>query len=250
MITKKIPVNIKEEHKQIKLGDMALDVVHKNIKNLHLSVYPPTGRVHISAPTRMKLDTVRIFAISKLSWIKKQRNKFLTQNRETQREYVSRESHYYLGRRYLLKVIEHNAPPEISIKHETIEMCIRPNTDTIKRERLLNEWYRQNLKEIIPEIVEKYEKLLKINVNEFGIRKMRTRWGTCNINAKRIWLNLELAKKERHYIEYITVHEILHLLERRHNERFVAYMDKILPQWKTYKEELNRAPLGHVYWSY
>ena len=232
------------------LGDMSVDVVQKDIKNIHLSVHPPTGRVRISAPLRLDLDTIRVFAISKISWIKKQQNRLCSQEREIPREYVTRESHYYLGKRYLLKVIEHNAPAKVVVKHETLEMYIRPNTNTQKRQGILEEWYRRELKEILPEIIAKWEKKIRIKVAEFGIKKMKTKKGTCNIGAKRIWLNLELAKKPKHCLEYILIHEMVHLLERCHNERFMAYMDKFLPQWRAYKEELNRFPISHVEWNY
>ena len=235
---------------QMIIGDICVDVAHKDIKNVHLSVYPPSGRVRISAPLRMSLDTIRVFAISKLSWIKKQHIKFRSQERETSKEYITRESHYFLGKRYLLKVIEHNASPKIEIKHEAIEMYIRPNSGPDKRQAIFNEWYRQRLKEIVSGIIGHYEKAMKVNVNEFGIRKMKTRWGTCNIRAKRIWLNLELARKPIECIEYIVVHEMVHLLERHHNERYIALIDKFLPRWRFIKEELNRSPLRHENWTY
>jgi predicted metal-dependent hydrolase len=157
------------KNQQIELGDICLDVVQKDIKNIHLSVYPPTGRVRISAPLHMDLDTIRVFAISKLSWIKKQQGKFRNQSREASREYITRESHYYLGKRYLLKVIEHNASPKVVINHETMEMYIRPNTGLEKRQEILDEWYRKRLKEIVPGIIAQYEKLMNVKVNEFGI---------------------------------------------------------------------------------
>jgi predicted metal-dependent hydrolase len=235
---------------QIMLGDISIDVVQKDIKNVHLSVYPPSGRVRISAPIRMDLDTIRVFAISKLSWIRKQQSKLRSQERETPREYITRESHYYLGKRYLLKVIEHDAATKVEIKHDIIEMYIRPNTGSEKREKILNEWYRHRLKEIIPGIIVPYENAMQVNVAEFAVKKMKTKWGACNREAKRIWLNLELAKKPRECIEYIVVHEMVHLLERHHNERFIAFMEKFLPKWKFYKEELNRRPLRHENWSY
>jgi predicted metal-dependent hydrolase len=235
---------------QIMLGDICVDVVHKDIKNLHLSVYPPDGRIRISAPLRMDTDTIRVFTISKLGWIRKQQSKLRNQERETPREYITRESHYYLGKRYLLKIIEHNASPKVEIKHGTIEIYIRPNTDLEKRKEILDEWYRQRLKEIIPGIISQYENKLKVNVAEFAVKKMKTKWGTCTREAKRIWLNLELAKKLKECIEYIVVHEMVHLLERHHNERFIAYMDKFLPKWRFYKEELNKSPLRHENWSY
>ncbi len=235
---------------QIMLGDICIDVVHKDIKNLHLSVYPPAGKVRISAPLRMDTDTIRVFTISKLSWIKKQQSKLRSQERETPREYITRESHYYLGKRYLLKIIEHKASPKVEIKHGTIEIYIRPNTGLEKRKEILDEWYRKGLKAIIPGIIAQYENKLKVNVAEFAVKKMKTKWGTCNREAGRIWLNLELAKKTLHCIEYIIVHELLHLLERKHNEVFISYMDKFLPKWRFYKEELNRSPLRHENWTY
>jgi len=235
---------------QIMLGDICIDVVHKDIKNLHLSVYPPAGKVRISAPLRMDTDTIRVFTISKLSWIKKQQSKLRSQERETPREYIARESHYYLGKRYLLKIIEHNASPRVGIKHGTIEIYIRPDTGLEKRKEILDEWYRKGLKAIIPGIIAQYENKLKVNVAEFAVKKMKTKWGTCNREAGRIWLNLELAKKTLHCIEYIIVHELLHLLERKHNEVFISYMDKFLPKWRFYKEELNRSPLRHENWTY
>lgn len=234
---------------KIIIGDIDIDVVRKVIKNVHLSVYPPLGRVRISAPFRMDLDTIRVFAISKLNWIKKHQHKIRSQERETPREYTTGESHYYLGRRYLLKVVEHNASPKVTIKHETMEMYIRPNTCVGKRQAILDEWCRQRMKEIISGFIAQYEETMKVQVSEFGIKKMKTRWGTCIIRAKRIWLNLELAKKPIECIEYVVVHELVHLLERNHDKRFTALMDRYLPRWKFHKEELNRRPLRHENWS-
>ncbi len=236
--------------REIMLGDICVDVVQKDIKNVHLSVYPPTGRVRISAPLRMDLDTVRVFAISKLSWIKKQQNKLRSQERETPRDYITRESHYYLGKRFLLKVIEQDTAPKVILKYSSIELYVRPGTTIEKKAVILNGWYRQRLKEIVPGFIAQYEKTMKVKVDEFGIKKMKTKWGSCNVEAKRIWLNLELAKKPRECMEYIVVHEMTHLLERHHNERFTAYIDKFLPKWKFYKGVLNKSPLRHENWSY
>ena len=165
-------------------------------------------------------------------------------------EYITGESHHYLGSRYLLKVIEHKAAPNVSIKHETMELYIRPNTCVGKRQSILDEWYRQRMKEIVPGYIAQYEKAMKVQVSAFGIKKMKTRWGTCGIRAKRIWLNLELAKKPIECVEYVVVHEMAHLLERNHDKRFTALMDRYLPKWRFYKEELNRRPLRHENWSY
>ncbi len=235
---------------RINLGDISIEVVYKDIKNVHLSVYPPSGKVRISAPLRMDLDTVRVFAISKLGWIKKQQTKLREQEREAPRDFLNRESHYYLGKRYLLKIIEQNAAPDVVLKHDRIELFVRPNSSPEKMKNVLEGWYRQRLKDIIPGYIETYQQKMSVQVNKFGIKKMKTKWGTCNREAHRIWLNLELAKKPLHSLEYIIVHEMVHLLERKHNEIFVAYMDKFLPKWRSYKEELNRHPLKHEHWSY
>lgn len=235
---------------QLRLGDVIVNVEQKNIKHIHLSVYPPDGRVRISAPTRMDLDTIRVYALSKLKWIKKQQAKFINQEREAPREYISRESHYFRGKRYLLKVVEYKAPPKIELQYSTIVMYIRPGTPLEKRQRLLNEWYRAQLKIDVPQLIEKWEKKMNVKVNEFGIKKMKTRWGTCNPRAKRIWLNLELAKKPPEHLEYVVVHEMVHLLERKHNDNFTAYMDKFMPKWRYYKDGLNRLPVKHEKWNY
>lgn len=233
---------------QIKLGDIIVDVELKDIKNVHLSVYPPKGKVRIAAPIRMNLDTIRIYAISRLSWIKKQRQKFLSQAREAPREFLNKEGHYFLGERYLLKIIEQDAPPVVNVRHKTIELLVRPGTVLQKRQSILDEWYRSQLKEIVPPVIQKWEKIMGVSLDEFAIKKMKTKWGTCNRDAKRIWLNLDLAKKPFHCIEYIIVHEMAHLLERNHNGKFIAYMDRFLPEWKELRKELNQLPVSHADW--
>jgi predicted metal-dependent hydrolase len=234
----------------IELGNISVEVVQKDIKNLHLSVYPPKGRVRIAAPSRMKLDTIRIYAISKLSWIKKQQAKILSQKREAPREYLTKESHYYLGKRYLLKVIELDTVPIVNLAHNTIELYVRPGSSTEKRKEVLETWYREQLREKSADIIAQWEKKMKIKVESFGIKKMKTKWGTCNEAAKRIWLNFELIKKPIECIEYIVVHEMVHFKERNHNDRFVAHMNHFLPEWKQLKSELNRLPVSHVDWGY
>lgn len=235
---------------QINLGDIVVDVVQKDIKHLHLSVYPPLGKVKIAAPERMNIDTIRIYAISKLDWIRKQQTKLKAQQREAPRDYLTRESHYYLGTRYLLKVVERDAAPAVILKHRTIVLHVRPGADKAKKQEVLDSWYRQQLKDMIPAYISKWEQKLGVSVAEFAVKKMRTKWGTCNTNAARIWLNFELAKKPAQCIEYIVVHEMIHLLERSHNARFVAYMDKFLPHWRQLKDELNKLPVSHVDWGY
>lgn len=236
--------------KQIELGDIVIDVEQKDIKNIHLSVYPPNGKVRISAPKRMDLDTIRVFAIAKLKWIKKQREVFARQERETPREYLPRESHYFLGERYLLKIVEQDSSPRIVLKKKEIQMIVRPDTTQEKKKEILDEWYRSELKRIVPAIIEKWETKIGVRASEYGIKKMRTKWGTCNPVAKRIWLNLELAKKPLECIEYIVVHELVHLKERSHKEKFIVLMDEYMPKWRFYRDELNRLPFSHVDWKY
>lgn len=235
---------------QIKLGSITVDVEKKDIKNIHLSVYPPKGRVKIAAPLHYNIDTIRMFAISKLSWIKKQQEKLRNQQREAQREYKSRESHYFLGKRYLLKVIEQDSAPQVVLKHNVIELHIRKGTSVSKKEEILQIWYRQQLRELTSRLIAKLEKKISMKVSEVCIRRMKTKWGTCNQKAKRIWLNTELAKKPIESIEYVLIHEMVHLRERNHNEKFIAYMNKYAPNWKNLREELNRSALGHVEWCY
>jgi len=234
----------------IKLGDIDIEVTQKDIKNIHLSVYPPNGRVRIAAPQRMDLDTIRMFAISKLQWIKAQQETLLQQEREPPREYLERESHYFLGKRYLLKIHENDAPAKVEIDHKYIHLHIRPNTGTEKRAEIISEWYRKQLKQIAPTLIAKWEEVIGVKSNEFGIKKMRTKWGTCNTEAKRIWLNLELAKKPKECLEYIIVHELVHLIERSHNQRFVKLMDEFMPKWRFYRDELNKLPVSHTEWGY
>lgn len=234
----------------IELGDIKIEVEQKDIKNIHLSVYPPNGVVRISAPNRMELDTIRVFALNKLQWIREQQKEFNNQERETPREYLTKESHYFLGKRYLLNVITKNQPPKVVLKHDTIELYVRPNSSVEKREEVLDEWYREELRAIAAEKIAKWEKVIGVEANAFSIRKMKTKWGSCNTDTKRILLNLELAKKPLECIEYIVVHELVHLLERSHNQVFVAYMDKFLPKWRHYREELNKLPFRHLDWKY
>lgn len=234
----------------IELGDISLQVLRKNIKNVHLSVHPPQGRVTISAPLSMDLETIRLFGISKLGWIRKQQARMRNQKREAPREYITRESHYYLGKRYLLKVIESKQASRVVLRHDKIEFYVRPKMKRKQKEFLLQFWYRQQLRKIIEPRIEKLEKKLHVRVADVGIRTMKTKWGTCNTKAKRIWLNTELAKKPLESIEYVLVHEMVHLLERKHNKRFIAYMDQFLPKWKYLRDALNRSALGHAEWSY
>jgi hypothetical protein len=236
---------------QITINDLVVDVVRKDIKNLHLAVYPPDGRVRVAAPLLVDDEAVRLAVISKLAWIKRQRAKFQGQERQSAREYVYRESHYYWGNRYLLNVVYHDAPPQVVVRNKTtLDLFVRPESDTAQRERALLAWYRQQLKAAIPPLISKWEPIIGVDVADWGVKRMKTKWGSCTIEARRIWLNLELVKKPPRCLEYITVHEMVHLLERLHNERFVAYMDEFMPQWRLFRDELNQAPLAHETWEY
>ncbi|MBO8169197.1 MAG: M48 family metallopeptidase [Thermoanaerobacteraceae bacterium] len=235
----------------ITIGDIKIDIIKKNIKNLHLSVHPPDGRVRIAAPNSMNDEAIRIFAISKLPWIKKQRSKFQAQERQSKREFVSGESHYYQGVRYLLNVIYTNKKQRVEIRNNKyLDLYVREGSTKEQREKVMMEWYRSQLKSQIPEIIEKWEKRIGVKVDSWGVKLMKTKWGTCNPTAKRIWVNLELAKKNPRCLEYIIVHEMVHLLERHHNERFIAYMDQFLPNWRSIKEELNGLIFESSKWSY
>lgn len=229
--------------KQLQLKDIVIDIEYKNIKNIYLRVYPPSGRVHISAPIRTDLDTIRIFALSKLKWIKRQQAKFRNQEREVPREYKSGEGCYYNGQRYLLEVVEVDVAPRVDLTPDTLILYVRPNTPVEKRQAIIDEWYRAQLKMVLPALIERWEKILNVEVNQFAIKKMKSKWGSCNIPARRIWLNLELAKNPPECLEYVVVHEMVHLLEKNHNKEFYAYMDQYLPRWRAYKDELDRLPI-------
>ncbi len=236
---------------QITVHGLAVEVVRKNIKHLHLAVYPPNGRVRVAAPLRVNDEAVRLAVISRLAWIKRQQAKFEGQQRQSAREYVSGESHYFQGHRYRLNVGYQDGLPQVSIRNNTrLDLVVRPGSDFAQRERALLAWYRQQLKFLIPPLIAKWEPILGIHIAEWGVKQMKTKWGTCNIQARRIWLNLELIKKPVICLEYVVVHEMVHLLERKHNDRFAALMDQTMPQWRLHRAELNREPLGHVEWEY
>lgn len=235
---------------QVQLGDLAVNVIRKDIKNVHLSVHPPTGRVSIAAPSRMSLEMLRIFAISKLSWIRQQQHKLQKQDREAPREYLNRESHYLWGKRYLLKLTELDAVPEIHLKHTTLFLQLRPGASDEKKRAVLEEWYRKQLKSELPPLIEKWERLIGVKAERFHVQRMKTKWGSCSPESSSIRLNTELAKKPRECLEYIVVHELIHLLEPTHNARFVALMDHYLPKWQSCRQLLNRLPVRHESWGY
>lgn len=232
------------------LGDIAVDVVQKDIKNIHLSVYPPAGKVRISAPLRLDINTIRVFALTKLDWIKRQQQKLREQARETPREYLDCESHYVWGKRYLLKVIEKDTAPEIELKHNKLLLQIRPATSDGRKQEILEAWYREQLKKAVPLLIAKWEALMGVKVERIFVQRMKTKWGSCSPVSKSIRFNTDLAKKPPECLEYIVVHEMTHLLEPTHNSRFILHMDQFIPKWRLYKEELNRLPVRHESWGY
>lgn len=233
---------------QIELGGIVLEVVQKDIKNVHLSVYPPSGKVRISAPLRMNADTIRVYAISKLDWIRQQQKKLRAQERETPREYLDRESHYVWGKRYLLQVVEQDAAPAVDLKHNKLLLRVRPGSGEQKKQAALEEWYRQQLKVAVPPLIAKWQPLMGVKVERFFVQRMKTKWGSSNPDSGNIRLNTELAKKPRECLEYIVVHEMAHLLEPTHNQHFMVLMDQFIPKWQFYRELLNRLPVPHERW--
>lgn len=233
------------------ISNLTIDIVRKDIKNMHLAVYPPNGRIRLSAPEKTDSEMMRLFAISKIGWIRKHIKNFAAQPRETPREFISGESHYFQGKRYLLKIVEYKGSHKVEIKGtKNIVLCIKPNTSTETKGKLLKEWHREQMKIQVPEIITKWEKIIGVQSNDCVIKQMKTKWGSCNIEAKRIWLNLELSKKPIVCLEYIIVHELVHLLERNHNDKFVAYMNQFMPKWRLHRDELNALPVAHNDWGY
>ena len=244
-------MSTKINNHRIEVSGIPVEIVRKEIKNLHVGVYPPSGRVRVAAPMRLDDEAVRLAVVSRLGWIRRKQTEFEAQVRQSQREFVTGESHYFEGRRYRLDVIERDAPPTVKLRNNTrLELAVRPNSDREVREAVLHGWYRRHLRNQLPPLIAKWGPKLGVTVEDVRIKKMKTLWGSCNIEARRIWLNLELVKKPSSCLAYILVHEMVHLLERHHNDRFSELMDNFLPQWRIYREELNRAPLAHEDWQY
>ncbi len=236
---------------RIDVGGTPVEVVRKDIKNLHVGVYPPSGRVRVAVPLHLDDDAVRLAVISRLGWIRRQQAEFQGQERQSQREFVTGESHYFEGRRYRLDVVEYHGPPAVRLANNTrMALQVRPGANRDAREAVLYRWYRRQLRGRLPRLAAKWEPKVGERVAEVRIRRMKTRWGTCNPDARRIWLNLELAKKPLSCLEYVLVHEMVHLIERTHSERFRCLMDALMPRWRTHREELNQAPLAHEDWTY
>lgn len=232
----------------IKLGDIAIDVTWKEVKHVHLSVHPPSGRVTLVAPKGTRLEVVRAYAASKVRWIRDQRAKLRAQPRETPRAFIERESHYLWGRRYLLSVREEDSKPSVNLGHRRITLTVRPGSTLMKREAVMHEWHRSLLHKIVPQLIRKWEVRLGTKSTGYFLQRMKTKWGGCNPRTRSIRLNTELVKKPKDLLEYVIVHELLHLLESNHSERFVTLLQKHYPTWREARAELNDLPLAAEVW--
>jgi predicted metal-dependent hydrolase len=234
------------ERYRLEVGGVAVDVERKAIRHSRLAVYPPDGRVRVSVPRQLDEAAVREVILSRLDWIRRKRALINLRPRQPRQRLVSGESHYYQGRRYRLEVLERvGAAPGVELHGEdSMQLHIRPGLDLRGRQAVLTEWYRGRLKALLPGLVAQWETVIGVEVAQWRVRRMKTRWGSCNIGARRVWLNLDLAKVPAGCLEYVLVHEMVHLLERYHNARFHRLMDRFLPEWQLRKEELEGAPLG------
>ncbi|MDL2291070.1 M48 family metallopeptidase [Desulfovibrio sp. OttesenSCG-928-F20] len=230
----------------ILVGGIDIQVSKKKIKNMYIRVLPPDGIVHIAVPEDTSDDALRMFAVSRIAWVKRQKQKFADQARQTKRQYVSGESYYVWGRRYRLEVVYSAVRNAVYISGNKLVLQVRKESTDKQRENTLNEWYRDQLKLAIPPVLEKCEKIVGVRAAEWLVKNMRTKWGSCIPEHKRIWLNLQLAKKSPECLEYVITHELVHMLERNHSERFREYMDKFYPTWRTVKDDLNSQPLDYM----
>lgn len=228
------------------IGGVSIDVVFKDIKNVHLSVHPPTGRVRIAAPSRMSLESIRLFGISKVAWIKKHQRKIRQQPRETPREYLERESHYVWGRRYLLKITEVGVHRGVSLGSRTLELTVPRNASVAVRQEVLTEWYRCELRERAAPVLVKWAKHLNVDLRHFYIQRMKTKWGSSNPMRHTVRLNLELAKFAPVCLDYVALHEIAHFIAPDHSQRFLALLDRHMPGWRTVRDWLNEGPVPPI----
>lgn len=232
----------------IQLGDIAIAVTRKDVKNVHLSVHPPDGRVTLVAPKSTRTELMRAYAVSRLGWIRKQQDRLRRQARETPRQFVARETHYLWGRRYLLIVNENDAKPVVKLSHRRITLFVRPGSDRKRRETVIHDWHKSLLHQMLPPLIEKWERKLGVTVRGYFLQRMKTKWGSCNHVAQTIRLNTELVKKPKDLVEYVVVHEMLHLLAPTHSQRFLALLNKHYPSWREARAELNELPLGAERW--
>ena len=233
----------------IRLGEVSIRVTRKDVKNVHLSVHPPSGRVTLTAPAATRPEVARAYAISKLRWIREQRSALLAQARETPRRFVERESHPLWGRRHLLSVRYEECKPFVALDHKRITLTVRPGSDARQRAEVIHAWHKSLLHEAVPPLIRKWEPKLDVSVTRYFLQKMKTKWGSCNHEANHIRLNTELVKKPRDLLEYVVVHEMAHLREPTHNDRFVEILDEHWPQWREARQELNELPLSAESWN-
>lgn len=226
------------------LGELHAEVIRKAIKHVHLSLLPPAGKVRVAAPQGMPLDTIRLFVVSKLGWIRSQQRKLQAQERETPREFLNKESHYLWGKRYLLEITHADAAPVVSLSPRKLHLQVRPDADQARCEEVLEAWYRQQVRDAVPALLDKWQPLLGVKASRIFVQRMKTKWGSCNPKSRSIRLNTELVKKPKDLLEYVVVHEMLHLLVPNHDERFVALLDRHYPSWREARDELNALPLG------
>ena len=232
----------------IHIGELSIQVTRKAVKNVHLSVHPPDGRVTLVVPSATRLEVARAYAISKLSWIRRQQRTLAEQARETPRQFTGRESHYVWGRRYLLNVTERDAKPSVTLDHRRITLAVRPGTDFAHRQRIMHGWHKALLHEAVRPLLEKWTAKLGVKVAAYFLQRMKTRWGSCNHEAKHVRFNTELVKKPKDLLEYVAVHELVHLIEPTHSERFIMLLQANYPNWREARTELNELPLATEIW--
>jgi predicted metal-dependent hydrolase len=232
----------------IRLGDVVIAIARKDVKHVHLSVHPPRGRVSLVAPTGTRSEVARAYAISKLGWIREQRAKLRGQARETPLRFVTRESHYLWGRRYLLSVVEEDRKPSVRLDHHRLTLTVRPGAAKAKREEVVHEWHKSLLHEAVPGLIAKWETRLDVTVSGYFLQRMKTKWGGCNHSAGTIRLNTELVRKPKDLLEYVIVHEMVHLIEPTHSDRFVGILGGHYPTWREARTELNELPLAPEVW--
>jgi predicted metal-dependent hydrolase len=234
----------------MQLAELTIEVRRKDIKNVHLSVHPPLGRVRMAAPHHIDDATLRAFTLDKLGWIRAQQQKLRLQERESELEYVTRESHFVWGKRYLLKVLEADAAPKVQWQGRRLTLYTRADSSVTQRAQTMEVWCREELRRELAPMLERWQTRIGVSVAGVFVQRMRTRWGSCNDRNRTIRLNTDLARKPRECLEYILVHELVHLLERKHNARFSALMDQFMPEWRQRRNLLNRLPLRHEEWTY
>ena len=231
---------------RIVVDGIEVSVTKKAIKNMHLYVKPPDGHVEVSAPIRLNDESIELFIRTKIGWIRRQQEKFEKQPRQTAREYMSGEALYVWGRPYDLLVSYSNKGNSLVLNGEKAILTVRESSTTEQREKYVNEWYRGILKEEIARVLPKWERITGLHPTGWQIKNMTTRWGTCNVKTRKIWLNLQLAKKTPECLEYVIVHELMHLIEKSHNGKFVALMDRYLPNWREIRKKLNDQMLDYL----